>query len=470
MKKKKKILLIGIFSLIFFISAFNIIPYSLGYVFDFKKKKFIATGAFYFKTYPKECEISLNGKFIKKTDPIFGTALIKNLKPGKYEIEIEKEGYHPWRKELEIKEKFVTEAKFIFLFQENPSLYLLSKEVESFFPFLNKNEILLKKRNKNGWFLSLLDLSNLKEEIVFTEKDLGIKKEVNLKKIILGKKDKAILEIENKEKEEFFYLINISERPFKVLKKVNFPKEVKKISFHPFFEEKAIFQTKDSFFEYDLIENKIFPIFENILTFSSLKNNFLFLSKDGFIYKTNLKGEIEEIMNRKPFSFKKNREYELISDDLGSEIFIKECRDNKCNLYFLDQEEFLFKKLLENIKGISFSRKSEKVALFSDHEIWVFFLKDFIQQPLRKKGELIFLNRFSKKINQLFWLNENYIIFNLEDKVKISEIDDRDNLNIINFLSLENKKIFLKKDSKLILLTKTGNLFITQQSLIIKLK
>jgi len=101
---------------LFLILAPFLLLYSQGIRFDFEKKRFTFTGAIYLKAIPKQAKVFLNGKFVKKTDLIFGSVKIKNLIPKKYLIEIKKEGYFPWKKELEVKEKEVTEATGIVLF------------------------------------------------------------------------------------------------------------------------------------------------------------------------------------------------------------------------------------------------------------------------------------------------------------------------------------------------------------------
>lgn len=453
MRKRKKIFFIGFFSLIFFISALCLILYSFGYVFDLEKKKIVSTGSFYFKTYPKECEIYLNGKFIKKTDPILGTAIIKNLKPDIYNIEIKKEGFSPWKKELEIKEKFVTEAKNIFLFPKNFNLSLITKDVDNFFIF--KENILLKKGGEENWYFTLLNLKDLKEDVVLDKKDFK-NEQLSFENLILNE-EKAILELKDK-KEKYFYLLDISTTPFIILKKINLPKNSENIIFHPSLDE-IIFEKEGKFFEYNLKENIISQIFKvDILALFPLKDSFLLLSKDGFLYKNNFEGKIIEILNKTPFYFKENAKYKIISDNNASFIFLKEC-DQKCTLYSLNREDSSFKKIFENVKDIVFSPKLDKAIIYSNHEIWILFLKDYLEQPIKKEGELIFLNRFSKEIIESSWFNKNYIIFNTDNRVKISEIDNRDGINIVDLVNLENKKIFLTKDFKLLILEKEGKLF-----------
>lgn len=107
---------------LFLILAPLIVLYAKGIKFDFEKKRFVVTGALYFKTFPKAAEIFINGKKTKITDPLLGTAQIKNLLPRTYFVEIKKEGYFEWKKEMKVKEGEVTLAKVI-LFPKNLNFY-----------------------------------------------------------------------------------------------------------------------------------------------------------------------------------------------------------------------------------------------------------------------------------------------------------------------------------------------------------
>jgi hypothetical protein len=119
--------------------------------------------------------------------------------------------------------------------------------------------------------------------------------------------------------------------------------------------------------------------------------------------------------------------------------------ESEGKLYFL--REGKFEKIFENLKGIEASPDSKKVAIFSDYEIWIF-----------ENGKVEFLNRFSEKIEKLFWFNENYLIFLSGGKIKISEIDKRDRINVYEiadflgedfFFNFHNKRIYFKRENSI---------------------
>jgi hypothetical protein len=141
MDKKIRTILFSLLFLVFIIFSPILVWYSLGYTFDFEKKAFVKTGLLYVQTKPPQAQIFLSGKYKKKTDRIFGRAKILRLIPKKYLVEIKKENYLPWKKELEIKEGEVTEVLGIILFPQKINFKELEKKEEFFLKKAQKNLI-----------------------------------------------------------------------------------------------------------------------------------------------------------------------------------------------------------------------------------------------------------------------------------------------------------------------------------------
>ena len=106
--------------IIFFLIATPLVlSYSLGYGFDWQKKKLVLTGGFYFKSSPSGAKIYVNDKTNNKTP-----RLISRLLPREYNIKILKDGFHSWEKQLPIHSRVVTEARNIFLIPLQPAINL----------------------------------------------------------------------------------------------------------------------------------------------------------------------------------------------------------------------------------------------------------------------------------------------------------------------------------------------------------
>jgi hypothetical protein len=204
-KNWRKILFLLLFFLFLVLSPI-IVLYSQGIRFDFKKKRFTQTGAIYLKVIPKEVEVYLNGKYFKKTNSLSGTLRIKNLIPGKYLIEVKKEGFFSWKKEAEVKEKLVTEFVEVVLFPReikfqktglNEEEFLALKKKEGFLPCKDIIERLRISRKNFSENCKAFEIGN--KIFLIEEKSIFVfsKETENLEKLIenwkgIDKKDNKI--------------------------------------------------------------------------------------------------------------------------------------------------------------------------------------------------------------------------------------------------------------------------------------
>ena len=155
MKKRTRTVLFIICVFFFLLAAPTVVLYSQGYRFDFEKRKITQTGAFYFKASPKSVEVYFDSEH-KKTSTITGSLLIENLLPKTYVIEIKKEGYYSWQKNLPVAEKQVTEIKNIVLVPENPTFTIVSQKPEIMSSATSSDKSKLVESNEHEiWILFL---------------------------------------------------------------------------------------------------------------------------------------------------------------------------------------------------------------------------------------------------------------------------------------------------------------------------
>lgn len=89
--------------------------YARGYRFDSKVRWFTPRGILVVKSDPDGAQITLDGEQKLVTNSTIP------LPKGGYVVEIKKEGYHPWKKQMEVSEEIVTSAD-AFLFKLIPSI------------------------------------------------------------------------------------------------------------------------------------------------------------------------------------------------------------------------------------------------------------------------------------------------------------------------------------------------------------
>lgn len=466
MTKRTRNIIFGILLVFFLIVAPLTVFYSLGWRFDWQKMEPVQTGIFYFKAWPKSSNIYINNELKDKTDIFFGSVLIDYLMPDKYDIKITKEGYHDWQKTLDITKKKVTEAKNVMLIPNNANIQPLIENVKEFFISPDNKSIVIKQENtvdkKTVWSLKLYELNNnLKSQIV-DETDFSTKG-VDLFNITLSPdSERILLKLGLKENIQY-YLLDIKKSPATITK-LDFLDSPRKIFFHPKDNNKLLIlqeikenkKTITTLNEVDISNKEILPpIIKDIVTCTVTDSNIYFLNNLGSVSVSNLSGEKVEKLNIIAFPYKEETDYEIIAS--RSDVFL---RENK-SLYFFEESTKSFKELLLNLKNYQFSPDRNKLAYYSNNEIKVLFLERQYDQPEKEKYEELFITRFSEEINSVFWYTDHYLIFNLNNIIKVIELDNRDRMNVIDLVDFNNEEMFFS-NKKLYLLSE-GTLYSSDQ-------
>ena len=110
MTLKKRRILFFISAVIFLLFSPIIIFFASGYKYNWEKNCWLKTGSFYFRIYPSDVEILINGQKKGVTNDS-----VSYLLPGKYQVELKKYGYQEWRKNMMIKPELITEVSGLVL-------------------------------------------------------------------------------------------------------------------------------------------------------------------------------------------------------------------------------------------------------------------------------------------------------------------------------------------------------------------
>lgn len=471
MTKKTRVILFYSLMLLFFLVTPAIVFYSQGYRFDFDSKKITQTGAFYFKVLPKNAEVYLDGKLRKKTDFFFGAIFIKNLLPKKYEVEIKKNGFQSWKKVLEIKEKQVIEAKNIILFPENPSFVVLTKETKDIFFSPDEKKIILKTEitqttgEKKNWALKLFDLGRNVKSSLIEEKDIS-KKGVDFLDLKYSSDSKKILIKVGLNEQLKYFLLDLEKTADNLISLDFLGSNIEHLSFNSrdpqkifFTQQTYVTSSQEKIFQISLFvadynkKTSSQEILKDLITYGISKENIFWLSKDGYLFKSDFFGKNQEKLNNEPILLRNETEYRLFVE--LPVILLKEGEA----LYFFNQDLKNFTKISDSVNNFSLTQDSKKMVYFNNYEIFILFFEKIYEQLQKEAGGKLFLTRFSEKIGDVFWLNNNYLIFNVGDKIKISEIDDRDKINIFDLGDFPESKIFWSEINKNLYILSKENLF-----------
>jgi hypothetical protein len=404
MTRKSRTILFYSFVLLFLLLCPVLVLYSQGYRFDAANRKIAQTGGIFIKIEPKQADVYINGKLEKKTDFFFGSALIKNLLPKKYKIEVKKEGYQTWEKNLQVKEKEVAEAKSVVLFPKNPDFNLLENNIENLWFSPETGGIIIKEIDfsaSSTWSLKAYDPYKNVKSFLIDGKSI-YSKGADLIRLDFSQNPQEIyLDVGIKEQIKSFVL-NYNENP-------------------PLLKEKATTTIPD-----------------NTVVYKKTIDIFYYLDNDGYLFKSDLSLANKQKINTVPLPIKQETDYEIFI--MPGQIFIKE----DFLLYRFDSGSGSFEKFFEQFKGLKASPDSRTFLLFSESEIWVLY-----GQPTGGQApEKTFLMRFSEKIDDIFWLDNNHLAFNAGDNIKISETDNRDGLNIYDIGQFKKPAIYFNQTDK----------------------
>jgi len=411
--------------------------YSQGYRFDIKKFQFVETGGIYIKAFPEEAFLYIDDEYINKTSFFTRDILIQNLLPENYNIRIEKDGYHLWEKNLEIESKKVTEAKYIILFNENINFNNIENRISSFYP--NDNQIIF--------------LNNLNE--LFLYRPSGINKILNSIQSPDNIENISFLSNENiiiKTSTGLYYLLDIENKKTKLIRSFNI--ETKNINNR---NSKLVYQFNNSIYEIDPKEDSPKLISRDKIDAFTVENNSIIALRGNNVVKLYDLTRTEELL----YSFEdynENYDYQIMF--IEKELFIIE---NNKNLYFLNRENNTFESKIKSQEELKYTSFFNKILFYDNHNIWLMPLKRYESPFFKDAYSIINIKTFDKEISNIKWLNGDYFVFTLDGELHISEIDNRDKLNIFSLNKDNTSNIFFNGNTKYLYILNDNNFLKTEK-------
>ncbi len=406
---------------VFIITTPLVILYSSGYQIDWKTLSLQKTGGIYINTYPKGVSISVDGVLKEITSTLFLSQgkIISGLIPGLHTVTVEKNGFIPWQKAFEVKPNLVSEARNIFLAPVDKQTSMVVDGINDF--IISDSQALIAYSQKNT--ITILDLASNTPKIIpqHTGESIGkisfgsdenhliiesfLKNRV--RKYITNIKTGAITDIPESETEKFIVLRQ-----------------------YPNGQEKLVaLSNKNSLYTLDLSSpNTKSEIAHNISTFDLFDTKLIYATlSPTIVYEKDLvSGDITQI-TQSPIENFDNSAKILRSGDGHLAII-----DSKKTLYLYDNVNLDFKLVARNVVKALFSPDKKKLLYQNRNELYVKYLREILIQPYKKIGDVDFITRFSQPIQNSEWFSydNEHILFVTEGKLKLVELDGRDERNI----------------------------------------
>ncbi len=134
MKLRARKMIFYAFAIVFVIAGAFLFLHAKGYVIDFHRLTLVKTGALYVRIEPTDAHLFIDGKAYPLEDEGFFTkgTLVSGLIPRTYHLEVKKDGFRSWLKDLTVSSGQVATAQFIYLIPEHPSLTPFASQVNNF--------------------------------------------------------------------------------------------------------------------------------------------------------------------------------------------------------------------------------------------------------------------------------------------------------------------------------------------------
>jgi len=145
MTKRTRLIILLICVACFFVGITIIIPYSLGYRFDFGKKEITKTGGIYVKAFPAPEEVIIDSIISQKPGLFSNEVFIQSLQSINHAVLVKKTGYYDYSKTIPVQEQQVTKLENILLFKTNIRLDVAGDKTQS--PFETKEKYTIKTGN-----------------------------------------------------------------------------------------------------------------------------------------------------------------------------------------------------------------------------------------------------------------------------------------------------------------------------------
>ena len=437
----RKIFFWTLFTLFWLISAI-ILGYTFGYRFSFQKGIFIYGGSVTLKTTPQLVDIFLDGVQTPSgmLNVINKSYHIDGIKPGEHFIEVRASGYKTWSKKISVHSGVSTEFWNIILVQNSyESEDYESAGIVKFFISPNEDLVAFPQQIENNFSVNILNpetsgVINIFSSLdhVFTnDKKENIEWSPQAHKIIVPT-------LSNEEKK--YLIINVEEEDISDLGNLSGMDNISNVRWDPKNKDVLFFMSGNNLYRIDTksIENKKL-IAENIANYDlSQKHLFYFQLPEGMVYKTTFDASEKptQITFSAPDDMTDNL-YKIIVYDEDRIVFLN--KSGKLYIYNKGKENVYFNKLSENADGSQFSDDGKKLLYWTNNEIFTYFVREWEVQPIRTENEIMPITLLTDSIKNVQWTRDyEHVLFTNNDKIKMIEIDNRDNRNMTDLMSLND--------------------------------
>jgi len=440
----------------FLIVAPYLAMYSMGYRLDFETWEITSTGGIYVSAMPQASEIIFNSTDVKKPGIFSNSVFVQDLIPKEHTVLIKKDGYFDYQKTLQVFENEVTKLEKVILFKNTTSYDLLSEKAESFTISPDKKSVLIEGTSTQSLDFYYFGISSPENKTTYS---LPLKFTSVLAVIWPQDSGRALIKTQSLTGTVAYYLLDFTARtqsttPLSYLAKATDILFNPQDSSHIFYlENSGLYSAKDG---------KTTVIAKNIISYKFFNSNsIVWLSTAGQLYQSDIAGKNLALLANWPV----NKEY-MGPDNAKIEIVagrIIVLKQGYAYEYVPESKSFKELSLSAGIEDPKFlqSPNGENMLYYNAEKIYLYAFKKSAYNKTDQNDIRLFEANNGETISDCYWLNDDYIIFESGNRIIISEIDFRGNVNQVelqnswspNLDSKNPKIIFNSQDSKIYVLT-----------------
>jgi hypothetical protein len=419
-------------SVVFLITAPILILYALGFrlgnIMTPETPSVEMTGGLSIKTL-SDYTLLFNDETLSKS-PILKTG----IRPGTYPLEISKDGFQTWKKNLSIEPSLVTAVDSVILFENTPALTPTDTNTpvkEVIASPSNGNFIYVShKSDKSG--LWLYDTNNQTQTKLVDSKSILGTDSLLYEDINWSEEGESLTFRVNINNQNFYYLLSdiYSQNPqlTNITNRFNYDinqTSIKKIHI----SGNTITSLQGGHvFQFSLLDKKITPpIASNVQKIT--------IKKDKIVYFDNVDKNIKSLdLNNldapsNVLTSKLTFEPKALDITLNNAIFITDIDNNFYSLT-LGNPTLQSPVIIPTIKGsvMGYSKDQKKMIISDGKTIYLLFLADFEGAIDRQQGDIVNLYQSTNTISNIrfFGANEQYALFLENNTLKAVEFDNRD--------------------------------------------
>lgn len=441
----RKIFFWTLFVLFWFV-AISIIGYAFGYSFSFERGVFIYTGSITLKTTPQEVDVYIDGVHIpsKLHNKINNSYHITGIKPGSYLLEVKAPGFQEWSKRISVHSGISTEFWNVVLVQKSYAREDYDMPgIQKFFISPRENLAAISQQIENDFIVKIFNPGTLETKQIFLANDYKFTDDSKENIEWSPEGHRIIIPSVNENGKNYFIASTEKMEQPSILKEMTSHENLSHVRWDPDNKDVLFYMSNNDLWRLDLNNPQSnMRVAENISSYDITPDSlFYFQLPEGIIYETEFDGsKRKQITLSSPEMI--DPTYQIIVYD--EDRIVMQNKSNNLYIFNKSKDGSYFNKLSSDAVGTQFSDDGKKLLFWSNHEISAYFVRAWDVQPARSENEIMQVTFLSDPIENVQWTRDyEHVLFTNNNRIKMIEIDKRDNRNMVDILTLNSNSALL---------------------------